>query len=301
MLCKIQLEVIVINISSAGILLSAIQRRFIIGPQTWSSTSAHPFRQNCLSSAISTTSLNQTLALAFIKATQATVAFRLSKIIVVIVFQQNLFQYFTVCVYDCLYTLFSLHYATVPIFACAVQSCCDLLNAGLIPRNDGAVLNLSAPYILQPPAPQQGAQLFGAPRPERPSAPANPANLMWIWFFLPEHHHNFLNSAIPCPAPQIMPAQLLINFLSWNSHYAPAINNKCRKATCLSLHLDAYSILTPTDAHASHFLSNLTIALPHSSHDSPYLSAPINSLPIKTLNLYIIQHTLHFLMLKGSQ
>ena len=35
-------------------------------------------------------------------------------------------------------------------------------------------LNVSAPEILQRPAPQQGAPLFGAQRPERPSAPANP-------------------------------------------------------------------------------------------------------------------------------
>ena len=35
-------------------------------------------------------------------------------------------------------------------------------------------LNLSAPEILQRPAPQPWAPLFGAPRPERPSAPANP-------------------------------------------------------------------------------------------------------------------------------
>ena len=31
------------------------------------------------------------------------------------------------------------------------------------------------PQILQRPAPQQGAQLFGAQRPKHPSAPANPA------------------------------------------------------------------------------------------------------------------------------
>ena len=36
------------------------------------------------------------------------------------------------------------------------------------------VLNLGAPKILQRPAPQQGAQLFGAPRPKHPSPPANP-------------------------------------------------------------------------------------------------------------------------------
>ena len=38
-----------------------------------------------------------------------------------------------------------------------------------------AVLNLSAPEILQRPAPKQGGLLFGAQRPERPRAPANPA------------------------------------------------------------------------------------------------------------------------------
>ena len=39
---------------------------------------------------------------------------------------------------------------------------------------EGSVLNVSAPDILQSPAPQQGVQLFGAQRPKRPSAPANP-------------------------------------------------------------------------------------------------------------------------------
>ena len=50
-----------------------------------------------------------------------------------------------------------------------------LENAGSIPSNALPVLNVSAPEILQRPAPQPGAPLFGAPRPERPSAPANPA------------------------------------------------------------------------------------------------------------------------------
>ena len=36
-------------------------------------------------------------------------------------------------------------------------------------------MTLSAPEILQRPAPQPGAPRFGTPRPERPSAPANPA------------------------------------------------------------------------------------------------------------------------------
>ena len=47
--------------------------------------------------------------------------------------------------------------------------------AGSKPPTERTVLNLSAPEILQRPAPQPGAPLFGAPRPERPSAPANPA------------------------------------------------------------------------------------------------------------------------------
>ena len=46
--------------------------------------------------------------------------------------------------------------------------------AGSTPLFHTAVLKLSAPEILQRPAPQPGAPLFGAPRPERPSAPANP-------------------------------------------------------------------------------------------------------------------------------
>ena len=45
---------------------------------------------------------------------------------------------------------------------------------GSTPSTNETVLNLSAPEILQRPAPQPGAPLFGAPRPERPSAPANP-------------------------------------------------------------------------------------------------------------------------------
>ena len=36
------------------------------------------------------------------------------------------------------------------------------------------VLNLSAPKLLHSPTPQPGAPRFGAQRPERPSAPANP-------------------------------------------------------------------------------------------------------------------------------
>ena len=44
------------------------------------------------------------------------------------------------------------------------------------PLGERSVLKLSAPEILQRPAPQPGAPLFGAPRPERPSAPANPAD-----------------------------------------------------------------------------------------------------------------------------
>ena len=47
---------------------------------------------------------------------------------------------------------------------------------GSIPTSALLVLNVSAPDILQHPAPQPGAPLFGAPRPERPSAPANPAH-----------------------------------------------------------------------------------------------------------------------------
>ena len=39
-----------------------------------------------------------------------------------------------------------------------------------------SVLNLGAPEILQRPAPQPGAPLFCAPRPERPRAPANPGS-----------------------------------------------------------------------------------------------------------------------------
>ena len=46
--------------------------------------------------------------------------------------------------------------------------------AGSKSFTERSVLNLSAPEILQRPAPQPGAPLFGAPRPERPSAPANP-------------------------------------------------------------------------------------------------------------------------------
>ena len=37
-------------------------------------------------------------------------------------------------------------------------------------------LRVSAPEILERPAPQLRAQLFGAPRPERPRAPANRAD-----------------------------------------------------------------------------------------------------------------------------
>ena len=48
--------------------------------------------------------------------------------------------------------------------------------AGSKPFRSGSVLNVSAPEILQRPAPQLGAPLFGAPRPERPSAYANPGN-----------------------------------------------------------------------------------------------------------------------------
>ena len=49
-----------------------------------------------------------------------------------------------------------------------------LENAGLIPTGVVPVSNLSAPEILQRPAPQQGARLFGGPRPKRPRAAANP-------------------------------------------------------------------------------------------------------------------------------
>ena len=45
---------------------------------------------------------------------------------------------------------------------------------GVSPASIDVVLKPSAPEILQRPAPQPGALLFGAPRPERPSAPANP-------------------------------------------------------------------------------------------------------------------------------
>ena len=52
-----------------------------------------------------------------------------------------------------------------------------LENEGSIPTIALPVLYVSAPEILQRPAPQPGAPLFGAPRPERPSAPANPGQL----------------------------------------------------------------------------------------------------------------------------
>ena len=48
------------------------------------------------------------------------------------------------------------------------------MNEGSRPTDRIALLNLSAPEILQRPAPQLGAPLLGAPRPERPCAPANP-------------------------------------------------------------------------------------------------------------------------------
>ena len=52
---------------------------------------------------------------------------------------------------------------------------------GSRPTRRVAVLNLSAPDSLQRPAPQQGAPLFGAPRPERPRAPANPGRDRSDW------------------------------------------------------------------------------------------------------------------------
>ena len=48
------------------------------------------------------------------------------------------------------------------------------MNVGLRPDIENVVLILSAPEILQRPTPQRGAPLFGAPRPERPRAPAKP-------------------------------------------------------------------------------------------------------------------------------
>ena len=57
-----------------------------------------------------------------------------------------------------------------------MQNCYDVVNAGQRPQIEGAVLNLSAPEILQLPAPQQGALRFGTQRPERPHASANPAD-----------------------------------------------------------------------------------------------------------------------------
>ena len=56
-----------------------------------------------------------------------------------------------------------------------MHNCCDVVNAGSRPQINDVVLNLSAPEISQRPAPQPGAPLFAAQRPERPSAPANPA------------------------------------------------------------------------------------------------------------------------------
>ena len=63
-----------------------------------------------------------------------------------------------------IYFLF-LHYATVHIFTLAVYTCYELMNLGLRPDIENAVLILSAPEILQRPAPKPGAPLFGAPRP----------------------------------------------------------------------------------------------------------------------------------------
>ena len=69
------------------------------------------------------------------------------------------------------------------IYICLYMTC-FVWKIQKVPRYSGVVwittfwqrwfLNLSAPEILQRPAPQQGAPLFGAPRPERPRAPANP-------------------------------------------------------------------------------------------------------------------------------
>ena len=47
-------------------------------------------------------------------------------------------------------------------------------NVGSRTASNVSLLSLSAPEILQRPAPQPGAPLFGAPRPECPRAPANP-------------------------------------------------------------------------------------------------------------------------------
>ena len=150
-------------------------------------------------------------------------------------------------------------------------------------------------HFAAPRAPAGGAA-FWRPKPRAPQRPCQPCKFDVDLVFSPRTSSQLSQFSHSLPSPT--------NHASATSNQFSQLeqpNNKFRKATCLSFHLDAYSILTPTDAHASHFLPNLTIALPHSSHDSPYLSAPINSLPIKTLNLYIIQHTLHFLMLKGSQ
>ena len=83
---------------------------------------------------------------------------------------------FSILEFVCLHTLFYISYATVHIFSWVVQNGCELRYAGLILWKESAVLNLSAPEILQRPAPQQGAPLLAA---RAPSAPAPLPTLHW--------------------------------------------------------------------------------------------------------------------------
>ena len=71
----------------------------------------------------------------------------------------------------------------------------NLNNAGSRPVSGNASLNSSTPQILQRPAPQQGAPLFGAPRPKRLHAPANPGSAV-------SQALESITSSTPPPAPK---------------------------------------------------------------------------------------------------
>ena len=81
-------------------------------------------------------------------------------------------------------------------------------NVGSRTASNVSLLSLSAPEILQRPAPQPGAPLFGAPRPECPSAPPT---LLFGGF--PRHR---LAGDAECPTSH---GQQLVDALTRNLHY----------------------------------------------------------------------------------
>ena len=135
-------------------------------------------------------------------------------------------------------------------------------------------------------------------------------NSIWIWFVLPlwvPEHHNFLNSAIPCPVPQ--PMQHLTNF--HNNYPASAIHPSWMKENAVTssgcwLPSHTYSLSLETSRITLIFASPPSLTLyinapPHIPMSGPMmlLSTPYHCYPFMTLLTFVLHWFIYQLKYKN--